>query len=291
MNVSLIAVLTVAAMALSFSGLDVMRKLLGASMRPLPLLVLLTAGTIPLMLALAVQHGDWTVGEGYLLPALGSIILNVVANLAFLQAVRVSPLSLTIPYLSLTPVFTTLLAVPILGERPAPLQVVGILLVVGGGFWLNVPAGGGVTLSRLVRAVVDEPGSLLMILTAFCWSLAGPLDKLAVRAASWPVHGLVLTSGITAAGIAILAARRQLAELRTEHWGQAAAAILLTTAGMGLNLVALTLVWVGFIETFKRAVGSVLALVWGRTVFTEAIRLSQIVAVVVMGLGVALILH
>lgn len=290
MNVSLVAIATVAGMALAFSGLDVMRKVLGAHMRPLPLLVLLSAGTLPLMLALAAREGSWSVGPGYPLPAVSSIVLNVVANLAFLQAVRVSPLSLTIPYLSLSPVFTTLLAIPILGEIPGLLQVVGILVVVAGAFWLNLPTAGSAMLARLARAVIDEPGSLLMILTAFCWSLASPLDKLAVQAASWPVHGLVLMSGITAAGVAILALRGELAELRTDRWGQAGAAIVLTTAGLGLNLLALTLVWVGFIETFKRALGSVLALIWGRLVFSEAVRPSQIVAVVLMGLGVGLIL-
>ena len=290
MQVSFIAIVTVAGVALAFSGLDVLRKVLGSHVRPLPLLVLLTAGSLPLWLVLAIREGDWNLGAGYLAPALASIALNVVANLAFLQAVRVSPLSLTIPYLSLTPVFTSLLAVPILGERPAILQVAGILLVVGGAFWLNVPATGDATLSRIGRAVLDEPGSLLMILTAFCWSLAGPMDKLAVQASSWPVHALVLSVGIAMACVVVLAGRGELGELRAGRWGLVGAAVLLTAVGMGLNLIALTLVWVGFIETFKRALGSVLALVWGRIIFSEAILATQVVAVLLMAAGVALIL-
>lgn len=290
MHVSLIAIVTVAGIALAFSGLDVLRKLLGEHVRPLPLLVLLTAGSLPLWLVLAGWEGRWDFAAGYPAPATASILLNVVANLAFLQAVRVSPLSLTIPYLSLTPVFTTLLAVPILGERPAWLQVVGILLVVAGAFWLNVPATGEASLVRIGRAVVDEPGSLLMILTAFCWSLAGPMDKLAVEASSWPLHALVLSAGITVACLAILGGRGELRELRTRRWGLVGFAVVLTAIGLGLNLIALTLVWVGFIETFKRAVGSVLALFWGRVIFSEAILASQILAVLLMGLGVGLIL-
>ena len=132
MTVSMTAVLLVAGVALAFSGLDVLRKLLGARLEPLPLLVLLSGGSLPIFIVWAALEGSWGATGAYVLPGLGSVVLNVGANLSFLQAVRVSPLSLTIPYLSLTPVFATLLSVPLLGERPSGMQALGVVLVVGG---------------------------------------------------------------------------------------------------------------------------------------------------------------
>ncbi len=290
MDVSLVALLVVACVALAFSGLDVLRKLLGESVGPIPLLVLLTLGSLPIFLVWAASEAEWAVAPAYVLPGASSIALNIVANLCFLQAVRISPLSLTIPYLSLTPVFTTLLAIPILGERPGPSQLAGIVLVVAGAFWLSVPSDGSATPRRLVRALSEERGSLLMILTALCWSLAIPLDKLAMNASSAAIHGLIMMTGITLIGLVILLVRGEIGQLRAGRWGLVGAAIGVTAIGAALNFVAMTMVWVGFIETFKRALGSFLALVWGRLVFDEDLSARKLLAVGLMALGVGLIL-
>ena len=74
----------------------------------------------------------------YWLPGLTSVGLNWVANLAFLRALALSPLSVTIPLLSLTPVFTALLAIPLLGETPTALQSAEILAVVAGAFLIRL---------------------------------------------------------------------------------------------------------------------------------------------------------
>jgi len=290
MEVSLLAAIVVACVAIAFSGLDVLRKLLGQTVGPLPLLVLLTLGGMPIFLVWAASEGRWEVSAAYVLPGASSIALNVIANLAFLQAVRVSPLSLTIPYLSLTPVFTTLLALPILGEQPGRTQIIGILLVVGGAFWLSSPADGSATPRNFARALREEPGSLLMILTALCWSLAIPLDKLAVGASSPALHGLIMMCGITLVGLIVLAARGEVRSLKVDRWGLVTAAIVVTAIGAALNFVALTMVWVGFIETLKRALGSFLAVVWGRIFFAEEISARKLLAVGLMAIGVGLIL-
>ena len=209
MNVPIMAVLLVAGVALAFSGLDVTRKLLAERVSPLPLMVLLSLGSLPIFLIWAAKEGEWSASSAYVVPGVVSILLNIGANLAFLQAVRVSPLSLTIPYLSLTPVFATLLSIPLLGERPTALQLGGIVLVVAGAFWLQAPSGDRASLRAVWTALAEERGSLLMILTALFWSLAAPLDKLAIGASSPLFHAVVLVSGIGVSGLLIMAARSQ----------------------------------------------------------------------------------
>ena len=218
-------------------------------------------------------------------------MINVVANLAFIEAVRRSPLSLTIPLLSLTPVFTAVLAIPMLGEVPEPRQWLGIGAVVVGAFWLNLSRG-SVSIAEAWNAFLREPGSRLMVAVSLMWSLAMPLDKLAVAAAGPSFHGVVLNVGVAVVLVLLATVRGRLSEFRDlrHRPGLLLSGILISVVALGLQLMAIKIVWVGFVETMKRGVGSFLALLWGRLVFDEKLEPQRFVAVAVMGIGVALIL-
>lgn len=277
--------------ALAFSGADVFRKLLAGSMRPVPLLFALAAGMVPAFVVWYLLQGAPLPAAGYWLPGVSSTLINVVANLAFLEAVRRSPLSLTIPLLSLTPVFTSLLAIPLLGEIPGGRQWLGISAVVAGAFWLNLGAESR-SLKGAWRGFLEEPGSRLMVMVALLWSLAMPLDKMAVSAAGAAFHGVVLGAGVALALVMLSAVRGTLGEFRDlgRRPGALAVGVVVSIVALALQLVAIRLVWVGFVETMKRGVGSFLALLWGRLVFGEALAAHRFFAVAMMGLGVALIL-
>ncbi len=291
MTVTLVAVLLVVGCAVAFSVADLLRKLLAERVRPLPLLAVLSLGMAPFFLVWLVWLGSGWPGPGYWPPAVGSMALNLVANLAFLEAVRRSPLSLTIPVLSLTPVFTTLLAVPMLGEVPTARQLAGIALVVAGVFWLQLEGAGSGSPAGLLRALLHEKGSLLMVLTALCWSLAMPLDKLAMALSGEAFHGLALNLGVAAGALGMLASRRQLDELGrlAGSRGLMAWTVVVGATALVLILLAITRTWIGFVETMKRAIGSFLAVVWGRLFFAEAITGRKLAAVGAIVVGVALI--
>ena len=128
--------------------------------------------------------------------------------------------------------------------------------------------------------------------TALLWSLTPPLDKLAVERASAPFHALVLTAGVALAVLCVLAFRGGLGELGGVRRvpGRLALALLVSAAALGLQLLALPLVFVGTIETLKRGIGNCMALVYGRLFFREAVTLSKVLAVGLMAAGVGLIL-
>lgn len=286
-----LAILLVLGCALAFSGADITRKLLASWMRPVPLLFALAAGMAPFFIAWHLESGGGLPSSDYWLPGLTSTLINVAANLAFIEAVRRSPLSLTIPLLSLTPVFTALLAIPLLGEIPESRQWLGIGAVVIGAFWLNLSRG-SVSLRDAWDAFLREPGSRLMVSVSLLWSVAMPLDKIAVTAASPSFHGVVLNVGVAIALVVLATARGRLAEFRDlrHRPGLLLAAVLISVVALGLQLMAIQIVWVGFVETLKRGLGSFLALLWGRVIFGEALEPQRFVAVAAMGLGVALIL-
>jgi drug/metabolite transporter (DMT)-like permease len=310
MNASALSL--VLAASLGWAALDALRKRLVREVEPLLLLLMLTLVQVPLFGAWGAASGFGAGGprlpDGrYWVPALCSVALNVGANLAFLHAMRMAPLSATVPLLSLTPVFTTLISVPLLGERPTAVQAAGVLLVVAGALGLH-PG-----LLSKVRGGAALPAAGLMLLTALLWSAATPLDKLAVEHAGAPLHGLVLNGGVALGvlvvgliGLAWRAARAGTpagagsGEPRPAgaRWGAAgrlpggtlAAAMALSFLAMALQLLALSKAPAGFVETVKRGVGNASAVAVGSALFGERVGGRTLAAVLVMVAGVAAIL-
>lgn len=289
MTVSLVALFLVVASSLGWSAFDVLRKVLVQRVEPLPLLFALTLGQVPLFAVWTVLRPE-AVGPGYWLPAGASVALNIVVNVAFLLAMKWSPLHRTIPLLSLIPALTTVLAIPLLGEVPGIRQWTGIVLVVFGALLLHLTSWKG--LPELFSSLVREKGSLLMLLVVAGWSLTLPLDKLALRAAGVPFHGLVLTVGVSTGILGVMALRRETGQVR--DLGRvprlAALAVVVSTLALALQLLAMKMVFVSLVETLKRGIGNLMALVWGRFLLRETVRRHSVVAVVLMILGVSLIL-
>jgi drug/metabolite transporter (DMT)-like permease len=296
MSIGLMPLLLVLAASVASSGFDLFRKMLVRDLAPVPMVFLLATASVPLFGAAVIFGGPVGVQDAYWWPALGSVVLNVVANLTFLEAVRISPLSVTVPLLSLTPVFTALLGFGLLGERLEPLQIAGIVLVVIGAFWLNVgmTRGEDSGTERLspARSFLSQPGAWMMAGTALLLSLTIPLDKLAVNHANPPFHGLILTAGIALGTLIVLAVQNRWGELAglRRGWLPFLLALASSTLALGFQLVALKFVFVSLIETLKRGIGNLLAVILGRAVFHEPLTPSKVGAALLMAAGVALIL-
>jgi drug/metabolite transporter (DMT)-like permease len=293
-SIPLTALLLVVASSLGWSGLDLLRKLLLREVAPVALLVLLTLGAVPLFAAWVWIGGVAAPGPGYLAPALASVLLNAVAGLLFLQGMRLAPISVAIPLLSLTPVFTTLSAIPLLGERPSAAGVAGILLVIAGAIWLNWPRRPAGPAGMAPAGDPRRPlyGAVMVAGTALLWSLTPPLDKMAVERAGAPLHGLVLSGGVALAVFGVLAFQGGLGELGRVRRvpGLLALALVVSTAALGFQLLAMPMIFVGTIETLKRGLGNCMSLIYGRLLFGEAVTPSKILAVGLMAGGVGLIL-
>ena len=294
MSIPVTALLFVVASSLGWSGFDLLRKLLVERVPPVALVFLLTAGSAPLFAAWMLVDGVAAPAPGYLWPALGSVLLNLVSNLLFLQGMRVAPLSVVVPLLSLTPVFAALLAIPLLGEYLSAMDGAGILLVIAGAIWLNwQPRKRGMPKEDGMPGRREKiRGALLVALTAFFWSLTIPLDKMAVERATAPFHGVVLTAGCAIGVLAVLLVQGRLADLAAVRRvpGLLPLALIVSTTALALQLLALPLMFVGTIETLKRGIGNLMALVSGRVFFGEAVTVRKVLAVLLMAVGVGLIL-
>jgi drug/metabolite transporter (DMT)-like permease len=291
-SISLGALLLVVACSLAWGGCDLSSKFLAGKIRPMPLVGLLTAAAVPIFLVWLLIDGVPEVRSSYWMPALASVAFNVGANLAFFVALRSAALSITIPLLSLTPVFTTLLAIPLLGQEPTWLQGLGILLVVAGVFSLHLSAEGPLSPAGVWRSWRGDRSALWMVLATLFWSLTVPLDKMAMEQASGPLHGLVLNVGAAAAVVLVLAAQRRLGELADVRNAPLVflLGVLASAVALALQLIAIQTVWVGLVETLMRSINSGMAVVFGRLVFGEAITARKVGAVGLVVVGVALIL-
>ncbi len=290
-NLSLAALGLVVGSSLAWSGLDLSRKVLAGRMTEIPLLFWLTTLPLPLFVGWWLYDGVRPIPGAYWIPAVATVTLNVVANLSFMRSLRLSPLTATIPLLSLTPVFTSLVSIQLLGQRLTGRNWAGIALVVAGAVLLNLRGGDASSFAVFWRALRREPGVPFMGFTAFLWSVTPPLDKLAMDQSGAPFHAVMLNAGVALPLFVVLAATGRLPDLRgvAASAGAFSAAVVCAVLGLSLQLSAFRFMPVGLFETIKRGIGFVMAMLSGRLILKEPITTAKLLAVGLMAVGVGLI--
>ena len=139
--------------------------------------------TLPFLLCFMVFTEIPPLDSTFFLVNAAIIPLEVLAVILYTKAIKYSPLSLTLPFLSLTPVFLIGTSFVMLGERPDKSGTAGILLVVLGAYLLNVHTTKEGVLGP-VHATLEEEGSVLMIIVAFIYSITANLSKIAIQHSS-----------------------------------------------------------------------------------------------------------
>ena len=275
------------AAALCWAALDVVRKALAGTASPTALAVFLLLGQVPFLGAWAAYDQSWVTEVRYWPPAVASMSMNAFANVFFMRSVQLSPLSRTVPFLSLTPVFSALAAIPLLGEVPGPMHWAGILLVVLGALVLNSDLG-----DSWWKSVTHEKGAPYMIAVAVLWALSTALDKRALPYASPASHSFLLSAGsaaILGTWILVRGKQGELREVFEAPKALLAGMIAFAVAALALQMVALQWLWVAVIETLKRAFGVFGSVVFGRLFFEEPITSRKLAAVVLMVVGTSIL--
>ena len=108
----------------------------------------------------------------YLLLDVG--LITIVMWLYF-RALQISPLSMCIPFLAFTPVFLIPSTYIILGQKPQPIKLLGVVLIVVGSLAMHRTLFAVGWLAP-VKAVIEYKGSRYMLIVALIFSLTNPLD-------------------------------------------------------------------------------------------------------------------
>jgi drug/metabolite transporter (DMT)-like permease len=112
-----------------------------------------------------------------------SLPLEILSIILYIKALRLSPLSLTLPFLALTPVFLIFVSYIVLGEKVSLAGGMGIFFIAAGSYTLNISKIREGILEP-IRAITKERGSVLMIGVALIYSLTSSLGKVAIQHSS-----------------------------------------------------------------------------------------------------------
>jgi len=225
-----------------------------------------------------------------------NIPLEIAAILLYIQALKVSPLSLTVPFLALTPVLLIPTSFLILGESVTRGSFIGILLVSFGAYMLNISSTAEGKARGLIgsfaepfRAVSREKGSLLMIVVAAIYSVTSVFVKIAIQHSS-PIFFVVfyLTVLSLALSFIVIVKEREGLFYAIRHPEE----FLHIGAFNGLmflfHFIALKSAAVSYVISVKRT-SMIFSVLYGWAWFGERGVIERLVGATIMALGVALI--
>ena len=232
-------------------------------------------------------HLDWV----YFLPGMGVLALTVVGNLLAIRALSLSPFSLMMPVMCLSPVFTSLIGIPVLQEWPTMLQWAGIIMAVIGILGLYAPPERPWDIFSFWPGFFRERGAPSMALSALCWSLSAPMDKLALRHADPAFHASFVFSGLVVFLFIWLTLRQewQTTPIQRSFWGVLAATGAAGASADILQLFALLHTNAGTFEAIKRVVSQVLALILAYVLFREPLTKPKLASIAIICVGVPMI--
>jgi uncharacterized membrane protein len=206
----------------------------------------------------------------------------------YLRAIAIAPLSLTVPLLAWTPVFSAGFSAVVLREVPTPAGFAGILLVAAGS-WLLYSSEGCEALEPL-RCIARERGARLMLGVALLFSVTSALGKVGLLHSSalffGPMYVAALAVGLVVVSLVRGQARVLVSQLRPNRWfiaiGAGVAAMTL------LHFTAIGMTKVAYMIAVKRS--SLLAsVVIGRVFFGERGLERRLPGAALMLAGVALL--
>lgn len=226
-----------------------------------------------------------TLDRTFWIATFAALPLEILAILLYIRAIKISPLSLTIPFLAFTPIFLVVVAFLVLGERPGPRQLSGILCIVAGGYLLNANATKEGVLGP-VRAVMREKGSLLMLLVALLFSVTSTLGKLAVSHSGPVFFAAVYFSLVTVAFTPFVLAGKDRPRPR---WRWGLLGVGLSYGMMALfHYLALSMTQVAYMISVKRT-SIIFSVMYGWLMFRDKGVRERLLGSAVMLLGVIMV--
>ncbi|MCK5013974.1 MAG: EamA family transporter [Candidatus Omnitrophica bacterium] len=221
--------------------------------------------------------------------ALGfSTVILVFASIFYFRAIKYSDLSIAVPMRALTPLFLLITSPMILGEFPARMGVLGIVLIVFGSYILHLKE-----LHRgfwgPFKSLVREKGSRYMLMVAILFSISGNLDKIGVIHSS-PLMWLValnLAVSIVLWGM-MFKSTTMIPQQIKGAWPFLVALGLCGGLGLIFQMTAIKMTLVPYLIAVKRT-SVIMTSLFGIFLFKEKGFRERIVGVVLIILGVLII--
>ena len=272
--------------AFFWAAFDLTRKLSLQKISSVNLLLIFT-------LAQTLIFGGWVYYENfflniksYIIPGLVLILISLFSALLFLKAIKQSDLSLTIPLLSLSPLFSSLFSFFFLDEKLTHVQYSGVFLIIFGTLVLYSK---NLTFSDIIKSfkiLTTNKGARLMIVVSLIWSFTPVLDKLCLQNSSINIHGLIQSFGLVIFLTFLLKKNKREFLVLMKNWK-----IIFITIGIGiiatiLQFYAILFNYVPIMEAIKRSIGQLSSVIFGKIFFKEEITTPKIYGVLILSFGV-----
>jgi len=215
-------------------------------------------------------------------------LLNVVTTVLYMKAIKYSDLSITVPFLTFTPLFLLITSPLIVGEFPNGWGITGVIFIVLGSYIMNL---------RLKQKTIFEPFKMLftekgpryMLAVAFLWSITSNFDKMGVVNSSPLFWAVAISSFLTILMfiLALLKSRQHLNQLRIHFTGLLPVG-LFTALSLIFQMTAISMTLVAYVISIKRT-SALMSVILGYFVFKEKGIKSRLVGTIVMLLGVLII--
>jgi drug/metabolite transporter (DMT)-like permease len=122
--------------------------------------------------------------------------LELITVVLYIKALKASPLSLTLPFLAITPVALIAVSYLVLGEEVSVRGGLGIILIAAGSYVLNIGRAREDLLAPF-RVIAREKGSVLMICVALLYSVTSSFGKMAIEHSSPLFFGITYFTALT----------------------------------------------------------------------------------------------
>ena len=246
--------------------------------------------SLPVFLIAVFLTGWPEIGRNFYIVVPIGVVINIVASLMIFKALKVSPLSLTIPFLAFTPVFLILTSFLMLREIPNVYGLIGIILVTLGAYTLNISkAKEGFW--EPIKAIKKERGSFYALIVSFIFSIGANIDKIAIKNSSPTAYPLVFYLTILIVMSLIIFSRFKIKDIisatRNNFKLYIAAGVFLGLAII-FQLLSVARILVAYTISIKRA-GFIFAVIFGYLFFKEKEFGSRFLGAIVMVIGVLLI--
>ncbi|MAZ07816.1 MAG: hypothetical protein CMM99_05100 [Rickettsiales bacterium] len=225
--------------------------------------------------------------KNYLIPSCLLIIIGVISALLFLKAISNSELSLTIPLLSFTPLFSAVLSYFLLNEKLTAIQYFAISFIIIGALILYSSSFKISSIFQSIITIKENLSAKIMIIVAFSWSITPILDKISLKYSSINIHGLFQSLGMLLILIFFsIPEIKKLKQFKINKINLILLTIFIGITATILQFYAILNNYVPIMEAIKRTIGQFGSLFFGYFVFKEKITSQKIVGLIFLSVGI-----
>ena len=277
--------------AFFWAGFDITRKLSLKKISSTTLLFLFSLGQF-LIFLIWIYFEDFSINiKSYFLPGIILILIGVSSALLFLKAINQSELSLTIPLLSLSPMFSSVFSFILIDEILLETQYLGIFAIVLGTLILYSKDLTAKDFLNSWKVIIKNKSAKIMIGVSLMWSITPVLDKICLKYSSINIHGFIQSVGIIIFLLFLLikTTKNEMIKIRN-HWKIILFTVFIGLVATILQFFAILNNFVPIMESIKRSIGQLSSVFFGNFFFKEKITKSKIIALLTLSVGIYLII-